>query len=83
MNLLKKNKEWQMNNKKDYGQYYNSSNFVCTKENGQNITPTTIKYLSRIVNLELGIDFSFYYLRHTHATILLENGANIKDIQND
>lgn len=37
--------------------------------------------LSRVVNYELGINFNFHSLRHTHATMLLESGANIKDIQ--
>lgn len=27
------------------------------------------------------IPFNFHAFRHTHATMLLENGANIKDIQ--
>ncbi|WP_330369325.1 tyrosine-type recombinase/integrase [Metaclostridioides mangenotii] len=27
------------------------------------------------------IKFDFHSLRHTHATMLLESGANIKDIQ--
>lgn len=81
IDVLQKNKEWQEKNLKDYGEYYNHSNFVCTKENGENITTNSIKYLSRIVNLELGIDFNFHALRHTHATMLLEANANIKDIQ--
>lgn len=81
IDILKKHKEWQEKNIKDYGKYYNHSNFVCTKENGENITTNSIKYLSRVVNLELGIDFNFHALRHTHATMLLEAKANIKDIQ--
>ncbi len=40
-----------------------------------------LKYLSRVVNYELGIDFNFYSLRYTHATMLLEAGGNIKYIQ--
>ncbi len=40
-----------------------------------------MKYLSRVVNYELGINFNFHSLRHTHATMLLESGANLKDIQ--
>lgn len=81
LKILKDNKDWQEENKKNYGEYYKENNFICTKENGENITTNSIKYLSRIVNLELEIDFTFHALRHTHATMLLENGANIKDIQ--
>lgn len=79
--ILKKNKLYQAENKLRYGKYYKDSNFVCTKENGENITTDTLKYLSRVVNYELGINFNFHSLRHTHATMLLEAGANIKDIQ--
>jgi len=45
------------------------------------VTTNTIKSLSRTVNYELLIPFNFHAFRHTHATMLLENGANIKDIQ--
>lgn len=79
--ILKQHKIWQKENKLKYGEYYADSNFVCTKENGENITTDSLKYLSRIVNYELGIRFNFHSLRHTHATMLLEAGANIKDIQ--
>jgi integrase len=30
---------------------------------------------------DLGVDFNFHSLRHTHATMLMENGAKVKDIQ--
>lgn len=81
INILKKHKIYQKENKLKYGEYYTNSNYVCTKENGQLVTTNTFKYLSRIVNYELKINFTFHSLRHTHATMLLENGANIKDIQ--
>lgn len=64
-----------------YGQWYNNSNFVCTKENGNPMNTNTIKILSRKINTELNINFNFHSLRHSHATMLLEAGANIKDIQ--
>ena len=54
---------------------------VCTKENGEIATPDTFKYASRVINYSLGIPFNFHSLRHTHATRLIENGANIKDVQ--
>ncbi|MBU5486870.1 site-specific integrase [Clostridium sp. MSJ-8] len=81
VNILKKHRIWQKTNKLEYGQYYKDSNYVCTKENGEQITTNSIKYLSRVVNYELKINFNFHSLKHTHATMLLEAGANPKDIQ--
>lgn len=81
ISILRDHKEWQNTNKVTYGPHYTVNNFVCTKENGKQVTTSTIKYLSRIVNYELGINFNFHSLRHTHATMLLEAGANFKDIQ--
>lgn len=81
ISILKKNKLYQGENKLRYGEYYKNSNFVCTKENGENITTDSLKYLSRVVNYELNINYHFHSLRHTHATMLLEAGANFKDIQ--
>jgi len=56
-------------------------NFVCTKENGQVVTFETFKYAARVIHYELGLDFNYHSLRHTHATMLIESGANIKDVQ--
>lgn len=80
-NILKKHKLYQKENKLFYGVYYKDSNFVCTKENGEHITTDTLKYLSRVVNYSLNINFNFHALRHTHATMLLEAEADMKDIQ--
>lgn len=81
VNILTEHKKWQEKNKIDYGEYYKDNNFVSTKENGTFVTMTSLRYLSKIVNMELQIEFNFHALRHTHATILLEAGANIKEIQ--
>ncbi|MCO1604388.1 tyrosine-type recombinase/integrase [Desulfosporosinus nitroreducens] len=58
-----------------------SINMICTKENGEIVTPDTFKYASRVIHYELGILFNFHSLRHTHATTLIENGASMKDVQ--
>jgi len=81
--LLKKYHKDQKANKLRYGQYYikHDYDFVCLKENGELLTVDSIKYLSRVVDYELNMPFKFHSLRHTHATMLLEAEANIKDIQ--
>jgi len=71
----------QKKNALKYGPHYTHNNHVCTKENGEAITTNSLKYLSRVVNYELGINFNFHSLRHTHASMLLAAGANIKAIQ--
>ncbi|WAO20804.1 tyrosine-type recombinase/integrase [Paenilisteria newyorkensis] len=81
ISILKAHKERQETSKERYGEYYTQSNYVCTMESGSLVTQNTIKYLSRVVNDKLGIKFSFHSLRHTHATMLIESGANTKGVQ--
>ena len=78
---LKAAKKYQMENKMRYGKYYFDSPFVCTKQNGEPVTPNSIKYFSSRVKKYLGFDFNFHSLRHTHATMLLEDGAKSKAVQ--
>ncbi|WP_252225975.1 hypothetical protein [Clostridium sp. ZBS2] len=51
------------------------NNFVCTKENGSFVTMTSLRYLSRIINMELQIKFNFHSLRHTHVTAKMQNST--------
>lgn len=81
LNLLRNQKKKQMDNRMKYGQYYTKNNFVCTKENGNLFTPNSIKHYARKVSQETGINFTFHSFRHTHTTLLLENSAIDKVIQ--
>ena len=41
-----------------------------------------MQHASSVIHHKLGYnEFDFHSLRHTHATLLLENGANPKDVQ--
>ncbi len=44
--------------------------FFNRKENGELLTPNSMKYWSKVIEAELGIDFKFHSLRKTHATMM-------------
>lgn len=54
---------------------------ICIAENGQYTSTDSFKYCSRIIHHELHLAFDYHSLRHTHATMLIEAGANIKNVQ--
>lgn len=54
---------------------------VCVKDHGAIITANNIEYCLRKVHRELELpNVSFHTFRHTHATLLIEQGANIKAV---
>ena len=56
-------------------------NLICVDENGQYTSTDSFKYCSRVINKSMNILFDFHSLRHTHATMLIENGAHVKAVQ--
>lgn len=54
---------------------------VCIAENGEYTSTDSFKYCSRVIHKELQFAFDYHSLRHTHATILIESGADVKDVQ--
>ncbi len=55
---------------------------ICIAENGEYTSTDSFKYCSRIIHKELLLAFDYHSLRHTHATLLIESGADVKDVQN-
>lgn len=54
---------------------------LSTRENGELFTPESFKYCARVIHQELGNkNFHSHSLRHTHGTILAENGAQPKTV---
>ena len=59
----------------------NRFNLICVDVNGEMTTSDSFKYCSRVIHHELKIAFDYHSLRHTHATRLIEAGANVKAVQ--
>lgn len=57
------------------------THLICITENGQYTSTDTFKVCSRIIHHELLLAFDYHSLRHTHATMLIEAGANVKNVQ--
>lgn len=69
-------------NKAFYKEFYHSENdFVCCEENGKPIDPQALTHRFSDISKEMGIKVRFHDLRHTHATMLLIAGVNIKVVQ--
>ena len=67
--------------KKDVSTSLPRANMVCVDENGEFTSSDSFKYTARVIHYELKLAFNYHSLRHTHATLLKEGGAEIKDIQ--
>lgn len=57
------------------------ANLIMRKENGQYSSTDSFKYAARVIHYDLGINFNFHSLRHTHATKLIESGISPKSVQ--
>ena len=59
---------------------YEEVKLVCVKENGEFHGTDSMKYPSKVINSELNIRFNFHAFRHTHATMLIEQGVPVKAV---
>ena len=82
MAALKKEYDLQQMERRVLGaQYKDSWNLVNAKRGGGFYSPNSFSYANRVIKKELRIyNFDFHSLRHTHATMLIEAGADIKDV---
>ena len=53
---------------------------VCSKADGRCLSAWDFKAISTIIKRQFDPEFSFHTLRHSHATIALDSGAEIKAV---
>lgn len=59
---------------------YKEAKLVFVKPNGQFRGTESVRHAFKVINYELGIPCRFHDFRDTHATKLIENGADIKAV---
>lgn len=70
---LQVQKLWQEKNSFQYGKYYDRTDFICTEACGKPLTSNNLRYFNLWCRQTFG-GLSFHSFRHTHATMLIENG---------
>ena len=81
---LKEYQKWQRNYADELGDKFSWHNLVFTSPFGEPISPTNFsrRYFKPLLEqCHIQKDFSFHGLRHTHATLLLQQGVNPKIVQ--
>lgn len=79
---LKKVKHRQLINRLQYGECYESSDFVFTNELDQHLKAHTVYVNYKKIVKEIGLDeFRFHDLRHSYAVASIRSGDDIKTVQ--
>ena len=79
---FKRLKAQQEANKREYGDKYHDSDFVCVWPDGRIILPGYVSHNFKKLLVKYDLpEIRFHDLRHTEGSLLLAQGVNIKQIQ--
>lgn len=82
LRILSQHKKRQSELKLLYGPRYSQEDLIFCREDGQAIYPRTMTTIfNRVIKKAEVPKIRFHDLRHTHATLLLEAGVSLKEVQ--
>ncbi|MCJ7983792.1 site-specific integrase [Priestia sp. OVL9] len=82
LRVLSQHKKRQSELKLLYGPRYSQEDLIFCREDGQPIYPRTMTTIfNRVIKKSEVPKIRFHDLRHTHATLLLEAGVSLKEVQ--
>jgi integrase len=78
VDALKRHKKTQNERRLMLGEAWREFDLICERGDGQPLRPDTISKQFRTIARAGGLDVTFHGLRHTHASLMLESGADLK-----
>lgn len=60
------------------GEAWHELDLICDRGDSQPARPDTVSKQFRTITREAGLEITFHGLRHTHASLMLESGADLK-----
>lgn len=75
---FKRYKKSQNERRLTLGEAWQEFDLICERGDGQPLRPDTISKQFRTVAKAVGLDITFHGLRHTHASLMLAAGADLK-----
>lgn len=78
VDALKRHRKSQNERRLMLGESWHELDLICERGDGQPLRPDTISKQFRTVARAAGLNITFHGLRHTHASLMLESGVDLK-----
>lgn len=78
VDALKRYRKSQNERRLKLGEAWQEFDLICERGDGKPLRPDTISKQFRTIARASGLDVTFHGLRHTHASLMLESGADLK-----